>query len=210
MSRVLSVVWALLALVSLTAVAQAEQPPLRPSSANVEDSYQLGTGDKVRVIVFGEEDLSGEFQIDGNGRISLPLIGEVQASGQTGAGLEQDIAGRLADGYLQNPRVSVEVSVYRPFYVIGEVNKPGEYAYVNGMSALNAIALAGGFTQKADEDVIYIRRNGSIKEEKVPADQMTRILPGDVVRVPITFFWSAMSVVGPLAAPAALAYSIYP
>jgi protein involved in polysaccharide export with SLBB domain len=210
MSRVLSVVWALLALVSLTAVAQAEEPPLRPSSANVEDSYQLGTGDKVRVIVFGEEDLSGEFQIDGNGRISLPLIGEVQASGQTGAGLEQDIAGRLADGYLQNPRVSVEITVYRPFYVIGEINKPGEYAYVNGMSALNAIALAGGFTQKADEDVLYIRRNGSTREEKVPADQMTRILPGDVVRVPITFFWSAMSVVSPLAAPAALAYSIIP
>ena len=195
---------------SLTAVAQAEEPPLRPSSANVEDSYQLGTGDKVRVIVFGEEDLSGEFQIDGNGRISLPLIGEVQASGQTGAGLEQDIAGRLADGYLQNPRVSVEITVYRPFYVIGEINKPGEYAYVNGMSALNAIALAGGFTQKADEDVLYIRRNGSTREEKVPADQMTRILPGDVVRVPITFFWSAMSVVSPLAAPAALAYSIIP
>jgi protein involved in polysaccharide export with SLBB domain len=210
MSRVLSVVWALLALVSLTAVAQAEEPPLRPSSANVEDSYQLGTGDKVRVIVFGEEDLSGEFQIDGNGRISLPLIGQVPATGETAAALEQNIAGRLADGYLQNPRVSVEITVYRPFYVIGEINKPGEYAYVNGMSALNAIALAGGFTQKADEDVLYIRRNGSTREEKVPADQMTRILPGDVVRVPITFFWSAMSVVSPLAAPAALAYSIIP
>jgi polysaccharide export outer membrane protein len=210
MSRVLSVVWALLALVSLTAVAQAEEPPLRPSSANVEDSYQLGTGDKVRVIVFGEEDLSGEFQIDGNGRISLPLIGQVPATGETAAALEQNIAGRLADGYLQNPRVSVEITVYRPFYVIGEINKPGEYAYVNGMSALNAIALAGGFTQKAVEDVLYIRRNGSTREEKVPADQMTRILPGDVVRVPITFFWSAMSVVSPLAAPAALAYSIIP
>jgi polysaccharide export outer membrane protein len=210
MSRVLSVVWALLALVSLTAVAQAEEPPLRPSSANVEDSYQLGTGDKVRVIVFGEEDLSGEFQIDGNGRISLPLIGQVPATGETAAALEQNIAGRLADGYLQKPRVSVEITVYRPFYVIGEINKPGEYAYVNGMSALNAIALAGGFTQKADEDVLYIRRNGSTREEKVPADQMTRILPGDVVRVPITFFWSAMSVVSPLAAPAALAYSIIP
>jgi polysaccharide export outer membrane protein len=124
--------------------------------------------------------------------------------------LEQEIAARLADGYLQNPRVSVEITIYRPFYVIGEVNKPGEYAYVNGMSALNAIALAGGYTQKAGEDVIYIRRNGSAREEEVPADQMTRIWPGDVVRVPITLFWSIMSVVSPLATPAALAYSISP
>jgi protein involved in polysaccharide export with SLBB domain len=193
-------------------VARADDAlPLRPSSANsVEESYQLGTGDKLRVIVFGEDDLGGEFQVDGNGHISLPLIGEVTAAGETAAGLEQVIADRLADGYLQSPKVSVSVSTYRPFYVIGEVNKPGEYAYVNGMSALNAVALAGGYTPKANESVIYIRRNGSSREEKVPADQMTRIWPGDVVRAPITLFWSVMSVAGPLAGTAAFAYSTYP
>src|SRR5689334_9941435 len=128
---------------------------------SVENSYHLGTGDKVRVIVFGEEDLGGEFTIDGNGRISLPLIGDLAASGQTASALEQQIESKLADGYLQNPRVSVEITTYRPFYVIGEVNHPGEYAYVNGMSALNAIALAGGYTQRSQESTIYIRRNGS-------------------------------------------------
>jgi polysaccharide export outer membrane protein len=129
----------------------------------------------------------------------------VKAAGETAAGLEQEIAAKLAEGYLQNPRVSVEISLYRPFYVIGEVNKPGEYPYVNDMSALNAIALAGGYSPRAQEDVIYIRRNGSAKEEKVPADQMTRIWPGDVVRIPISFFWMVMSVAGPLTGAAAAA-----
>ncbi len=170
----------------------------------------MGSGDKIRVIVFGEEDLGGEFQVDGNGRLSLPLIGELQAKGQTANSLEQEIAAKLADGYLQSPRVSVEISTYRPFYVIGEVNKPGEYPYVNGMSALNAIALAGGYTTRANEGPIYIRRNGSLREEKLEADQMTRILPGDVIRVPISPFWAVMSVVSPLASAAYAGAQIAP
>lgn len=182
---------------------------LRPSSAaSVEEAYQLGTGDKVRVAVFGEPDLGGEFQVDGKGRIAFPLIGTVQASGETATGLEQTIAEQLADGYIQNPRVSVEITTYRPFYVIGEVNKPGEYAYVDSMSALNAIALAGGYSDRANEDTIYIRRNGNPKEERLPADQMTRIFPGDVVRIPRSTFWTVMSVVSPIAGIGALGYSV--
>lgn len=185
--------------------------PLGPSSAgSVEESYQLGTGDKVRVVVFGEDDLGGEFQVDGNGHISLPLIGEVTATGETASGLEHMIAGKLADGYLRNPRVSVSISTYRPFYVIGEVNRPGEYAYVNGMSALNAIALAGGYTPKSNDNVIYIRRNGSPEEEKLAADQMTRIMPGDVIRVPMAPFWAVMSFVSPLASAAYAGAQIAP
>lgn len=161
----------------------------------------------MRVIVFGEDDLGGQFEVDGNGRISLPLVGDIRASGQTAAGLEEEIQSKLSEGYLRNPRVSVEITTYRPFYVIGQVNKPGEFAYVNGMSALNAVALAGGYTEKANESTIYIRRNGSLKEEQVPADQMTRIWPGDVVRVPISAFWSVMSVVAPLAGVGAMAFS---
>jgi protein involved in polysaccharide export with SLBB domain len=207
MSRVPSVLWAVFALAVIVpslARANVAAPPAS-STRSVEESYQLGTGDKVRIIVFGEEDLGGEFHIDGNGRISLPLVGEVKAAGETAAGLEQEIAAKLSEGYLQNPRVSVEISLYRPFYVIGEVNKPGEYPYVNDMSALNAIALAGGYSPRANEGVIYIRRNGSTKEEWVPADQMTLILPGDVVRIPISFFWTVMSVAGPLTSAAAAA-----
>jgi protein involved in polysaccharide export with SLBB domain len=204
--------WVLLALCFVPVLARAgDAPAFRPSAAvSVEDSYQLGTGDKVRVIVFGEDDLGGEFQVDGNGRISLPLIGELGAAGETAAGLEQQIADKLGDGYLQNPRVSVEITTYRPFYVLGEVTRPGEYPYVNGMSALNAIALAGGFTTRAREGTIYIRRNGSPREEELDADQMTRIYPGDVIRVPMNPFWAVMSVISPLASAAYVGSQIVP
>jgi polysaccharide export outer membrane protein len=104
----------------------------------------------------------------------------------------------------------VGITTYRPFYVIGEVNHPGEYAYVNGMSALNAVALAGGYTQRSKENTIYIRRNGSRTEEEVAADQMTRIYPGDVIRVPIAPFWAVMSVVSPLASAAYAGAQIAP
>ncbi len=197
-------------LLTLPAASGAQGTSVGKPAITAEDSYQLGSGDKIRVIVFGEEDLGGEFQVDGNGRLSLPLIGELQAKGQTANSLEQEIAAKLADGYLQSPRVSVEISTYRPFYVIGEVNKPGEYPYVNGMSALNAIALAGGYTTRANEGPIYIRRNGSLREEKLEADQMTRILPGDVIRVPISPFWAVMSVVSPLASAAYAGAQIAP
>jgi protein involved in polysaccharide export with SLBB domain len=213
MPRFSSVLWALVALVFvLPGVARSGTDPSARLSPRAEagESYQLGTGDKVRVIVFGEDDLGGEFQIDSNGRISLPLIGEIQAAGETAASLEEAVEGKLANGYLQSPRVSVEITTYRPFYVIGEVNKPGEYPYVNGMSALNAIALAGGYTTRAKESTIYIRRNGRTNEEEVAADQMTRILPGDVVRIPISPFWAVMSVVSPLASAAYAGAQIAP
>ena len=179
------------------------------SGGSVAQSYRLGTGDKVRVTVYGEDDLGGEFEVDGNGAISLPLIGEVTAAGESASSLEQQIATKLADGYLNSPRVSVAISTYRPFYVIGQVNHPGQFPYVNGMSALNAVALAGGYTNQANEGTIYVRRNGSPREEELPADQMTSILPGDVVRVPESTFWAVMSVAGPLAGLAAFRYSVF-
>jgi polysaccharide export outer membrane protein len=163
-------------------------------------SYRLGTGDKVRVIVFGEDDLGGEFQIDSSGYVRLPLIGELQAQGLTVQALETRIETALGNGYLQQPRVNVEVTDYRPFYIIGEVNKPGQYPYVNDMSAPNAIALAGGYTEKAADSFLYVRRNGQTKEEEVPADETTKIGPGDVVRVPPTMFWAAITFAGPISA----------
>ncbi|MGH6878134.1 MAG: polysaccharide biosynthesis/export family protein [Rhizomicrobium sp.] len=168
-----------------------------PSSAA---AYRLGTGDKVRVIVFGEDDLGGEFQIDEGGFVRLPLIGQLKASGLSARELETRIAAALADGYLNEPRVSVEVTDYRPFYIIGEVNKPGQYPYVNAMTAPDAIALAGGYTVKASDSSIYVRRAGEKDEERVPADATTTIHPGDVVRVPPTAFWAAVTWAGPLSA----------
>ncbi|MGQ0741099.1 MAG: polysaccharide biosynthesis/export family protein [Alphaproteobacteria bacterium] len=168
-----------LALTFLPALAQSD------SDAIV---YRLGTGDKLRVIVFGEEDLSGEFVVDGSGFIRLPLIGQVQAANRTVYELERDVEEKLKDGYLKIPRVSLEVMNYRPFYIIGEVNKPGEYPYVNGMSVLNAVALAGGYTYRANESSVHLRRYGDSREQSVPADETTKVYPGDIIRVVERFF----------------------
>ena len=156
-----------------------------PSASDLE--YRLGSGDKLRVIVYGEQDLSGEFDVTGTGKVSLPLIGQVQATGLTLEEFEAEIGGKLQEGYLTNPKVSVEVLNYRPFYIIGEVNKSGEYPYTNGMNVLNAVAVAGGFTYRADDQRIFISRGGQ-EEAPYPVSQATRVLPGDIVRVPERFF----------------------
>jgi polysaccharide export outer membrane protein len=160
--------------------------------------YTLGSGDKLRVTVYGEDDLSGEFQIDGAGTLRLPLIGQVRAAGLTAPELETRVEQALDSGYLLNARVAIEVTTYRPIYIIGQVNKPGEYAYVSNMSALNAIALAGGFTEKAVESTIFVRHEGEAEEHPLAADDLTRISPGDVLRVRETFFWSVSDVLSPL------------
>jgi len=158
-----------------------------PQAASDTGTYELGPGDKLRLSVFGETDLGGEFEIDGSGYARLPLIGQVKAAGLTMHGLEQRIAQLLSDGYLKDPRVSIEVVNYRPFYIIGEVTKPGQYPYVDGMTALNAIALAGGYTAKADKSEVYIQRGGR-QEQEFPSDENTKVRPGDVVRIPERFF----------------------
>ncbi len=150
-------------------------------------AYKLGAGDKLRVIVYGEQDLSGEFDVTGTGRVSLPLIGQVQATGLTLEEFEQEIAGKLEQGYLTNPKVSAEVLNYRPFYIIGEVEKPGQYPYASDMTVLNAVAVAGGFTYRANTDSVYITR-GDGAEVQYQASQQVKVLPGDVVRVPERFF----------------------
>lgn len=188
-----------------------QQPPQqdRPELVTVlglrqsEDSlYRLGPGDKLRLTVFNETDLSGEFSVDGQGFVRLPLVGQIQAAGLTTFGLESRIGDAfVAGGYLVNPRVAVEITTYRPFYIIGEVSKPGEYAYVNAMTAPNAIALAGGYTDRAVESTILIRRLGTPKEREYQVDETTRIQPGDVIRVERTTYWSIMTMLAPLISP---------
>lgn len=146
-----------------------------------QSGYQLGSGDRVRVVVFGEEDLSGEFELDSEGVFSMPLVGAVQAWRLTPRQLEDRIAGLLLDGYLKNPRVNVEVLNYRPFYILGEVNAPGGYPYRAGMTILNAAALAGGFTYRADEDDIEVTRIDGQEPRVLPPE--TIVQPGDIIRV---------------------------
>jgi protein involved in polysaccharide export with SLBB domain len=180
----------------------AQEPTMRPAyddpkPATVAD-YRLGTGDKVRVTVYGEDDLGGVFQVDAKGFVQMPLVGPIQAAGGTAADLEARLATALSDGFVLSPRVNVEVTQYRPFYVIGEVAKPGQYDYVNEMSVPNAIALAGGYTVKAVNSWVYIRHAHETLERRVPADETTKVEPGDVLRIPDTAFWSVMEVLTPL------------
>lgn len=184
---VLSLWNALGAAVLTVGLLLASEPALTapaPSPASqAEIAYKLGSGDKLRVTVFGEDDISGQYDVDGAGIVRLPLIGQVQAGGRTLVQFEDEVRAKLADGFLVNPRVSAEVINYRPFYILGEVGRPGEYPYVNGMTILNAVALAGGYTPRANTRSVYVRRNGDSKEVYLPADETTRIGPGDLIRV---------------------------
>ena len=174
--------------------AAFSQPTTAPAAAADSDSkgpskgYRLGTGDKVRLQVFDEQELSGEYEVDDSGYMRLNLVGQVKAAGLTVEEFERNVKVALEDGYLKDPKVTVEVINYRPFYIIGEVNKPGEYPYTNDMNILNAVAKAGGYTYRANESDVYVRRNGDTKEVPVPADQTTKINPGDVIRIPERFF----------------------
>ncbi|MDB2415531.1 polysaccharide export protein, partial [Rickettsiales bacterium] len=128
------------------------------SEATINETYKLGANDKLRITVFGEEDLSGEFEVDGTGIISLPLIGNVKVNNVGLRDLEKTLVKKFEDGYLKNPRVSIEVMNFRPFFILGEVKNPGSYPYVNGMNVLNAVAVAGGFTHRARRDRVVIKR----------------------------------------------------
>src|SRR5450631_1325851 len=126
--------------------------------AQLNAPYLLASGDRVRVIVFGQDALSNSFSVDGAGNISMPLIGLVRAYGSTTADLAQTIEARLRAGYLRDPRVSVEVEAFRPFFVLGEVTTSGQYPFINGMTVQNAIAVAGGYTPRGYQSDVDITR----------------------------------------------------
>jgi protein involved in polysaccharide export with SLBB domain len=157
-----------------------------PSAGEYE--YHLGAGDKVRIIVFGEDSLTGEFFVSSGGKIAFPLIGDIDASGLTIPDLQKAIAAKLADGYLKQPQVSAEVLNYRPFYILGEVMKPGEYPYTSGLTVLNAVATAEGFTYRADTRKVYIKRATSLGESEMPLTTATPVEPGDTIRIGERFF----------------------
>ncbi|UAL10889.1 polysaccharide biosynthesis/export family protein [Caulobacter segnis] len=171
--------------------AHAQQPAIggTPVSAAAQSlDYLLGPGDKVRVTVYGEESLSGEFFVTGSGLMSLPLIGELKAGGLTVGQFQQTVQRALSDGYLKDPRVSAEVLTFRPFYILGEVDKPGTYPYTSGLTVLNAVATAGGFTYRADKRTVWIKHNGETAEEKNELTPSTTVAPGDTIRIGERFF----------------------
>jgi protein involved in polysaccharide export with SLBB domain len=159
-------------------------------SASTSDSrtYVLGSTDRVRVKVYGEPDVAGEYEVDSTGYISIPLAGRIRAAGLTTQQLERSITAVLAKGIVRDPRVNVEIALYRPFYILGEVKKSGEYPYRVGMTVLDAIASAGGFTYRANENKIHLRRSGSTAEEIYSLDAPVLIFPGDNIRVSERYF----------------------
>lgn len=150
--------------------------------------YRLGAGDQLRLIVFGEEELSGEFVVDGGGYVSLPLVGEILAEGKTVREFQRSTEASLRQGYLNDPRVSAEVLNFRPYYILGEVEEAGEYPYSDGLTVLNAIATAGGFTYRANSKVIFIKRAGAPNEVQYPLTATTPVQPGDTIRVAERYF----------------------
>jgi len=148
------------------------------------DNNRLGPNDKVRITVFGQPTLTGEYSLDGNGVLAFPLIGTINANGATTTQLQRSIAAKLEPDYLTNPSISAEIVTRRPFYVIGEVQKPGNYPYVSNMTAIHAIAMAGGFTYRARKNDFYIKRlDKEGKMFRVEATPGTILRAGDVLEV---------------------------
>ena len=183
MQKSLSFVCVAICMASIVIVPVQAQDAVAPTS--VVQSYILGTGDKVRLSVFGEADLSGDYEVGSSGSIAVPLIGSIQAQGLTAEQFEESVRKTLMQGYLKDPRVRAEVINYRPFFILGEVANPGSYPYVNGMTILNAVALGGGYTYRADKSEVTVTRG---KQKPFEVKEDTPILPGDIVRVPERFF----------------------
>lgn len=156
--------------------------------SELAETYLLGAGDQVRVTVFNEPTLSGDFFVSGDGVLSLPLVGNVPAGNKTTKDVSAAYARLLADGYLRDPRVTAEVITYRPFFILGEVTRAGQYPYVTGMTVLNAVATANGFTPRAKKSKVYIRRRGEEAELEYVLTPNLRVMPGDTIRVGERYF----------------------
>ena len=157
-------------------IAAAKAPP------------RLQPGEKIRVTVYGETSLSGEYHIDPSGFVALPLAGTVKAAGLTQADLEQELSKQFGSGYLKSPKVTVGIVEFRPFYILGEVEKPGAYPYTGGLNALSAIAIAGGTTYRASRSTILIQHTTDSGLREYTLTSSIPILPGDIIQVPRRYF----------------------
>jgi len=168
---------------SFDAFAQAA-----PAASRTPEAYTLGPGDQLHIIVFGEADLTGDFRIGPSGNLPFPLIGEVDASGLTAQQLGGVLEQRLREGYVRAPRVSVSISQYRPFFILGEVQNPGTYPFSADLTVVSAVATAGGFTYRANRRRVFIRRAGETEERALELNGETRVYPGDTIRIGERFF----------------------
>jgi polysaccharide export outer membrane protein len=154
-----------------------------PAPIRYDTSYHLDAGDKLRVVVYGQEGLTNTYAIDAAGSITMPLIGSVPARGRTPAGLTAEIGGRLRRGFIRDPSVAVEVEAYRPFFILGEVAAPGQYPYVPNMTVESAVAIAGGFSPRARRDRVTVTHTDGSGTARYVVPPGTSISPGDTVLV---------------------------
>lgn len=155
--------------------------------APLNRTFRIGIGDKLKISVFGEENLSSQIEVNASGNVALPLVGEVPAKGKSLPELRDAIARRLSEGYLKNPKVNIEVLNFRPIYIHGEVRSGGEFAFKNGLTFRDAIAVAGGYTYRAQQSYLFLVREGG-PEERLPLPSDLPVLPGDNIRIPERFF----------------------
>ena len=154
-----------------------------PMAVRYDTAYRLDAGDRLRVVVYGQEGLTNTYAIDAGGSITMPLIGSLPARGRTPAGLAADITARLRNGFIREPSVAVEIEAYRPFFILGEVAAPGQYPYVPNMTVESAVAIAGGFSPRALRDRVTLTHTDASGSSRVVVPLGTPISPGDTVLV---------------------------
>lgn len=191
---------AIAALLALSLAAACASPITKVSQGNpqsraigqggaVEAGSEIAPGDRLRIAVFGDERMSGEYGVDESGAITLPLAGPVSVAGRTATQAAEAIAAVLMTaGLFRDPKVTVEIVTLRPFYILGEVNRPGEYPYRPGLSLFAAVATAGGYTYRADSGTVYIRKATETAERRYDINADIAIMPGDVIRIPERYF----------------------
>lgn len=202
--RLCATAFSVAALLAGCSPAGADLPPL-PEADQLNRSYVLGAGDRIIVHIYGDSGTAigggagdaGQappapgndgYTISDTGKIGVPLLGEVQAAGRTIGELTEEIAGQLSRSFIKDPKVALEILTYRPFYIFGEVTHPGSYPYASNLTALAAIATAGGYTARADEDFVVIERKIGGKSIKGMARSDTPVRPDDIVRIPERYF----------------------
>ena len=170
--------------VSAASIA-AVSPSAPQQNSNI---YRLGPGDQLHIIVYGETDLTGDFTVSPVGSIAFPLIGEVPVNGLTPDQMSQAIADRLSQGYMRHPQVSAAIASYRPFFILGEVARPGTYPFSAALTVRGAVAVAGGFSYRANEHRVFIKHAGEAQEHAYQLDASTLVQPGDTIRIGERFF----------------------
>jgi polysaccharide export outer membrane protein len=179
---------------ALTASACAGSGPVGGSAEAVQQAasaaqeYQLANGDKVHINVFNEANLSGDYVVAPDGTITLPLAGQVKAAGLTIPQLQESVVKTLSQGYVQNPNVTIASTDLRPFYILGEVNKPGRYSYEPNLTVMAAVATAQGFTYRADQSDVYIRHARDPSEKQYDLTSTLAVQPGDTIRISERYF----------------------